>query len=296
MRLFLIKTVLRALAIMPLPVIHGLGCLLGWALTLVPNRLRRHTRANIKRCFPELDKARQRRLVRNSLAETGKAMLETGALWFRPGLQALQLVRRIEGHELVQAALEKGRGVILATPHLGAWEAAGLYGSATFNMTCLYRPLRFPELEELVRSARNRLGADYVPATPGGIRSLCKTLAQGGTVAMLPDQEPQPGAGVFAAFFNTPAWTMTLPARLANRYSAPVIFAWCERLRRGQGYILRFSAAPDEICSRDLKAATRAMNQAIEELVRQCPSQYQWGYRRFRTRPDGNHDFDSGSL
>jgi KDO2-lipid IV(A) lauroyltransferase len=287
MRLFLLKTVLRTVAVMPLPVIHSLGCLLGWTLALVPNRLRRDSCTNIKLCLPEQDPAHQRRLVRKSLAETGKAMLETGALWFRPGPQALQLIRRIEGHELVQAALEQGRGVILATPHLGAWEAAGLYGAATFNMTCLYRPLRIPELEGLVRSARNRLGANYVPATPGGIRSLCKTLEQGGTIAMLPDQEPRSGTGIFAAFFNSPAWTMTLLTRLASRSGAPVILAWCERLRRGQGYILHFSAAPDRVCSSNLKEATHAMNRAIEELVRQCPSQYQWGYRRFRTRPDG---------
>jgi len=287
MRLILIKTVLSAVAAMPLPVIHGLGCLLGWTLALVPNRLSRDTSTNIKLCFPELGKARQQRLVRKSLAETGKAMLETGALWFRPGLQALQLIRRTEGHELVHAALKKGRGVILATPHLGAWEAAGLYGASKFNMTCLYRPLRMTELEGLVRTARNRLGANYVPATPGGIRSLCKTLEQGGTIAMLPDQEPQSGAGMFAAFFNNPAWTMTLLARLASRSGAPVVFAWCERLRRGQGYILHFSAAPERVCSSDPKEATHAMNRALEELVRLCPSQYQWGYRRFRTRPDG---------
>lgn len=287
MRLLLVKYFLNAVGVLPLPVIHSLGWLLGWTLVLVPNQLRRDTGTNIKLCLPELDKAGQRRLVRNSLVETGKAMLETGALWFRPGVQALQLIRRIEGHELVQAALEKGRGVILATPHLGAWEAAGLYGAAEFNMTCLYRPLRIPELEGLVRTARNRLGANYVPATAGGIRSLCKTLEQGGTIAMLPDQEPQSGAGMFAAFFNSPAWTMTLPTRLAIRSGAPVVFAWCERLRRGQGYILHFSPAPDRVCSSDLKEATHAMNRALEELVRLCPSQYQWGYRRFRTRPDG---------
>lgn len=287
MRLFFIKIVLHAVAVLPLPVIHSLGCLLGWTLALVPNRLHRDTLTNIKLCLPELNPVRQRRLARKSLVETGKAMLETGALWFRHGPRALQLIRRIEGHELVQAALEQGRGVILATPHLGAWEAAGLYGAATFNMTCLYRPLRIPELEGLVRSARNRLGANYVPATPGGIRSLCNTLKQGGTIAMLPDQEPRSGAGIFAAFFNSPAWTMTLLARMASRSGAPVIFAWCERLRRGQGYILHFSAAPDQVCSRNLKQATHAMNRAIEELVRRCPSQYQWGYRRFRTRPEG---------
>ncbi len=295
MRLLLIKTTLHTLAFMPLPLLHALGVLLGRILDLVPNRLRRDTCTNIERCFPDLEQVRQRQLARDSLAETGKTLLEAGALWFRPGEQAVQLIRRVEGSEQVQDAREQGRGVILATPHLGAWEAAGLYGAATFKMTCLYRPLRIPELDGRIRDARNRLGAHYVPASTAGIRQLRKTLEQGGTVALLPDQEPQSNAGIFASFFNTPAWTMTLLARLAITTGAPVVFAWCERLPRGQGYTLHFSAAPQEISSPDLDTATHAMNQAIEALVRQCPSQYQWGYRRFRTRPDGNPGFYSKS-
>ena len=288
MHLFFVKMFLKASALLPLPVVHLLGVLTGWALFLVPNRLARDTRTNIRLCLPDLGRARQRRLARKSLVEAGKTLLETGALWLRSGPRALRLVRSVQGLELVQAGIEQGRGVILATPHLGAWEAAGLYGAATFNMTCLYRPLRIRELEELVQSARNRLGANYVPATEHGIRSVCKTLAQGGTVAMLPDQEPRPDTGGnFTAFFKTPALTMTLLARLANRTGAVVIFAWCERLSRGRGYALHFSTAPHDIYSPDLDAATLAMNRSIEGLIRTCPAQYQWSYRRFRTRPPG---------
>ncbi|UCC56198.1 MAG: lysophospholipid acyltransferase family protein [Gammaproteobacteria bacterium] len=288
MRLLFVKSFLTVSSWLPLPAIHLLGVFVGWVLILVPSRLSRDSRTNISLCLPTLDSGHQRRLVRKSLVETGKTLLETGALWLRPGPRALRLIRSVDGLEVVQAGVEQGRGIILATPHLGAWEAAGLYGAATFNMTCLYRPLRVRELEELVRSARNRLGAHFVPATGRGVRNVCKTLAQGGTVAMLPDQEPRPGAGaVFTPFFGTPARTMTLLARLANRTGAVVIFAWCERLSRGRGYVLHFSAAPHDISSPDLAVATLAMNRSIEELVRTCPEQYQWSYRRFRTRPAG---------
>jgi KDO2-lipid IV(A) lauroyltransferase len=288
MRLLLVKVFLRTAALLPLPAVHLLGILTGWALILVPNRLARDTRTNISLCLPNLDRVRQRQLARESLVETGKTLLETGALWLRSGPRALRLIRSVQGLEVVQAGMEQGRGIILATPHLGAWEAAGLYGAATFNMTCLYRPLRVKELEELVRSARNRLGANFVPATGRGIRRVCKTLAQGGTVAMLPDQEPRQGTGGnFTPFFGIPARTMTLLARLANRTGAVVIFAWCERLSWGRGYTLHFSAAPQDISSPDLSVATLAMNRSIEGLVRSCPAQYQWSYRRFRTRPAG---------
>jgi KDO2-lipid IV(A) lauroyltransferase len=121
-----------------------------------------------------------------------------------PGTAVLQLIRHVDGLEHIENAIAAGRGAILATPHLGAWEAAGLYCAARFNITCLYRPLRMPDLDSLVNQARSRAGGNYVPANGRGIRMLYRTLEEGGTVAMLPDQEPQAGTGVFAPFFGRP--------------------------------------------------------------------------------------------
>lgn len=286
-RILLITWVLRICSYLPLPLIHALGTVLGRVLLLVPNETTRITGTNIQHCFPEIDPPGQRRLVRQSLAETGKTLLESGALWLRPGTKALALIRKVEGRLLVDEALRRGRGVILLTPHLGAWEAAGLFGANTFNMSCLYRPLRVPELEGLVRHARSRLGACYVPATTAGIRKIIRRLEQGGTVAMLPDQEPRQGRGIFAPLFGIPAFTTTLPVRLSAKTGAPIVLAWCERLARGRGYCLHFLQPPDGVYSGDPGHAVCSLNAAIEMLVRKSPAQYQWSYRRFRTRPEG---------
>jgi KDO2-lipid IV(A) lauroyltransferase len=287
MRLFLIKSILTLCAYLPLPLIHGLGVLIGWGLILIPNRSRHDAAINIGLCYPELSRIQQRRLLRSCLIETGKTAIETSALWIRPGHRALKLIRKIDGAGLVEAALLGGDGVILATPHLGAWEEAGLYCAAHYNMTCLYRPLRIPELEELVRKARSRLGANYVPTTPSGIRALYRELEQGGAVAMLPDQEPHAGNGRFAPFFGIPAYTMVFLTRLAKKSGAPIVFVWCERLSWGRGYQLHFRPPPEAIYADDAATATAAVNQTVEGLIRDCPAQYQWGYRRFKTRPEG---------
>lgn len=291
MRLILIKSILYLCAYLPLPVIHAIGVCIGWGLFLLPNRSRQNSEINIALCWPELSARKQRALLRNSLKETGKTIIETSALWLRPGESALRLIRRVDGNELVEQAIANGSGAILATPHLGAWEAAGLYGSAQFSITCLYRPLKMPELETLVQTARNRLGGNYVPATSKGIRVIYKALDQGGVVAMLPDQEPQAGTGVFAPFFGVPAYSMVFLARLAARTNTPIIFAWCERLSWGRGYHLHFRAMPEGIDSDDIPSAVAATNQAVEKCVRECPEQYQWSYRRFKTRPDGEPSF-----
>jgi KDO2-lipid IV(A) lauroyltransferase len=287
MRRILIKFILISCSWLPLAVSHALGAVIGWCFMLIPNRVARDSQINIGLCLPELARAEQRRLVRQSLAETGKAIMETSALWMRRGEKALRLIHHVEGLDVALKAREAGNGLILATPHLGAWEAAGLYCAAAFRMTCLFRPLRMVELEKLVHDARSRLGANYVPATPRGIRKLFQAAGQGGTVAMLPDQEPGTGSGRFAPFFGIPAYSMTLLVRLSMRTGAPIVFTYCERLPRGRGYRLHFRAAPQEIYSMDTDAAVTAMNLAVEDLIRECPTQYQWNYRRFDKRPAG---------
>lgn len=291
MRSYLLWGLLLITAWLPLRLLHGIGSLAGNLLHALPNRLRAITARHIRQCFPELSATEQHRLVRASLIETAKTITEAGALWLRPGNRSLQLIRSVDGRELVDAALQKGRGVILATPHLGSWEAAGLYGAASFHMTCLYRPLRLVKLEQLVRNARARLGANYVTTTAAGIRAMYRTLEEGGTVALLPDQEPRAGTGVFAPFFGIAAWSGVLPARMTHRTGAPVVLAWCERLPRGRGYHLHFRAAPPGIDDPDPGVAAGAMNRAVEQLVRECPQQYQWGYRRFKQRPEGERPF-----
>jgi KDO2-lipid IV(A) lauroyltransferase len=291
MRPVLIKLILYSCAYLPLPVIHAIGVCIGWGLLLIPNRSRQTSEINIALCWPGLSAREQRALLRNSLKETGKTIIETSALWLRPGGNALRLIRRVDGNELVEQALAQGSGAILATPHLGAWEAAGLYGSAQFKISCLYRPLKMPELEHLVQTARNRLGGNYVPATAKGIRIIYKDLDQGGVVAMLPDQEPQAGTGIFAPFFGVPAYSMVFLARLAARADTPIIFAWCERLPWGRGYHLHFRATPETVHSDNIHTAVTAINQAVEDCVRECPEQYQWSYRRFKTRPDSLPSF-----
>jgi len=291
MKAIFIKINLYISAFLPLPVSHGLGFLTGWGLYLFPSHSRRITRINIGLCFPSLNASEQRKLVRKCLIEIGKTIFETGALWLRPGRNALRLIKKVQGSELVDMALAADKGVILVTPHQGAWEAAGLYCAARFEITCLYKPLKMQQLDALVTRARGRMGGHHVPANAGGIRILYKTLEQGNAVAMLPDQEPLGGTGVFAPFFGIPAYTMVFLGRLAAKSGAPIIFTWCERLSWGRGYHLYFRLAPASAHSPDTLEAASANNRVIEDFVRTNPAQYQWSYRRFRRRPKGEQEY-----
>ncbi|RMG29916.1 MAG: lipid A biosynthesis acyltransferase [Gammaproteobacteria bacterium] len=278
----------RACARLPLPLAHALGAALGWLLARVPNRTRRVAAINLARCFPELSPAARRRLLRRSLVEAGKTLTEVGALWTWPREALAPLVREIRGREAVDAALAAGRGVILATPHLGSWEMAGHVCGMEWGITSLYRPPRLQGVEAFMKAGREHLGARLVRTDRRGVRILYERLRAGGVVGILPDQEPGPEGGVFAPFFGHPAWTMVLLPRLARRTGAAVFVGYCERLPRARGYRLHIHPV-DAAAIRDADPGTAAaaLNRAVEACVRACPEQYQWGYRRFRTRPPG---------
>ncbi|QKT03397.1 lysophospholipid acyltransferase family protein [Ectothiorhodospiraceae bacterium 2226] len=292
MRARLISWALRALARLPLRAVHAVGAFGGWCLATFPNRQKRAARVNVDLCLPELPVVERRRLARRSLYETGKAGAEAAPLLLWEGARALELVREVRGEEHLQQAMDAGRGVLLAVPHLGCWEIVGLYCSPRYPMTSLYRSLKVPELEEVVRGGRERLGARLVTADARGVRAAAHALKRGELVAILPDQDPRRGAGVFVPFFGVPAKTMVLLPRLVHRTGAAVVFAYAERLPRGAGYRLCFTPpavaiAPDA----DIEAAAAAMNRGVEACVRALPEQYQWGYKRFRSRPPGETDF-----
>lgn len=287
MRIHLIRSLIWLISRLPLRINHALGGAIGWLLYWIPNPLHRVSRINLDLCLPELPAGHRRRILRRSLIETGKTAFEIGPLWTLPPERADKLIVDIRGRAPVDAALAAGRGLIIATPHLGSWEMAGHIGGREWGMINLYRPPRMPELERLMIEGRSHLGAQVVRTDAAGIRKLFETLRRGGAVGMLPDQDPGGSGGVFAPFFGIPANTMLLMSRLARKTGAALFIAYCERLPRARGYVLHVFPAPAAIADDDPVVAATAMNRAVEQCVRELPEQYQWNYRRFRTRPPG---------
>jgi Kdo2-lipid IVA lauroyltransferase/acyltransferase len=151
-----------------------------------------------------------------------------------------------------------------------------MYVAQRVPLTALYRPPRQRWLEPLMIRGRTRGGANVAPATLRGVRTLYKALQRGEAVGLLPDQAPQTGEGVWANFFGRPAYTMTLVRRLQKQTGAAVFFVFAERLSKGRGYVLHLEAYKGD------ELDETALNRAIEDMVRRCPTQYLWSYNRYK--------------
>lgn len=271
----------RFLSLCPLPVLHGAGWCLGWVSWLSSSRYRQRLWSH----------ARQARLqmgaVLTSIGQAGKMVAELPRLWFGRPVRV-----GWEGAAHIEAAHAHGRGIVFLTPHMGSFEITAQAYAQRFGelnpITVLFRPPRQAWLRAIVEQARQRPGLKTAPTTLAGVKQLIKALKAGETVGLLPDQVPPQGQGVWAPFFGRDAYTMTLSARLVHSCNAVLLLAWGERLSWGRGFIVHVrpfdgSDSPDAAAlpADPVEAATR-INQAMEQVIAECPSQYLWSYNRYK--------------
>ncbi|QEP43686.1 lipid A biosynthesis acyltransferase [Ectothiorhodospiraceae bacterium BW-2] len=280
----LTSALLRLYAVTPLPLAHLLGLLLGVLFYIVPNHHRQISAINLALCFPELSKMLHQWYLLLTLIETGKTLFETPILLLASKTRLRRMVRSVHQQQLADRAIAQ-QGVVMATFHLGAWEMAGAWCSLHYPMVTLYRPPRQQQLEQLIRDSRARFGARLVTLDSRGIRTSLQALKQGEMIGILPDQDPRQHGNLFAPLFGIDANTMTLYGRLVQKGGAAALFCTAERLSFGRGFRLHFSQPADISATESLAQITAALNRELERQIRTQPTQYQWSYKRFRTRP-----------
>lgn len=280
--LWLFRLLFRLFAMLPLAVLHSLGGALGWLVWALSPRYRAQFRANVAQAGLPFEVARP------AIAEAGRFVAELPKLWLRPASHSCLADVRVEGESHVVEAFARGRGVIFFGPHCGSFELgpqalAELYGP----VVAIYRPARKPWLAQFEQMARDRPKLTVLPASLSGIRLMHKTLKANQAVAMLTDQVPPQGLGLWVPFFGRPAYTMTLAARLALQSGAALLPVSCERLPRGRGYVLKIWPAVAGLQAPrgkpDLLHAVTLINRAIEAIVLSQPGQYLWAYARYKT-------------
>jgi len=271
----LLDPILRLCASLPLGLLHRLGSVLGWAIYGISPTYRRSLRANLERAG-----YRDPRVRRAAIAHAGQLVAETPALWLRPQERVAALVTEVRGIAAVDAARAAGKALLFLTPHMGCFEIAAQYAAQRMPMTVLYRAPKLAWLEPLMRAGRGRGGVRLAPADARGVREVLAALKRRGAAGFLPDQVPGEGEGEWAEFFGELAYTATLAPRLAQRAEVACFLAYAERLPRGAGYRLVLKPLPPPLPG---ETPVRHLNRALEDLVRECPGQYLWGYNRYKT-------------
>lgn len=277
----MLNLLFRLVAALPLRTVYVIGGFLGHVVYWLSPKYRRRVNENLK-----LAGYTDAAMRREAIAGAGRQGLETPWIWKRPRGDMVACTSFAD-IQLLDEALADRRTVIFLMPHLGCFEVTGQYYVAfrpearPRPMTVLYRVPRKSILRPIVEAGRAADGLHLAPAELRGVRMLMKAMKDREAVSILPDQVPSRGEGVWAPFFGRWAYTMTLPARLARQFDALVLFVYGERLAGGAGYRIHLRRLQEPLTG-DPAHDAAVVNRGLESLIRECPTQYLWGYNRYK--------------
>ncbi len=254
-------------------------------LEVAAPRLRRTAWRNFELAMPELDREGRARLLEGCWMNLAR-VIAMMAQFPRIGRHNVGEFIRYEGFENYAQAKARGRGILVATAHLGNWEfSAFAHALMTEPMAVVVRPLDNPLLDELATRYRTMSGNRVIGRGQDFLRPLVETLKCNGAVGILADQNVTADRGVFVDFFGRKACVDAGLARLAHRTGAAVLpgyALWSE----GEGrYVLHFE--PEITISGETLADTQAVHARLEAAIRRAPDQWLWIHRRWKTRPEG---------
>jgi KDO2-lipid IV(A) lauroyltransferase len=245
---------------------------------------------NLAIALPEIPAAERERILREEYRNLGWLLAEFCKM---PGYSREYASRFIqyEGLENYLAARERGKGVLVLTGHLGAWELSSFYHSlAGYPMGMVIRRLDNPLVDELTNRIRC-LHGNRVLHKDDFARGLIAAMRAGETVGILMDTNMTPPQGLFVPFFGVQACTASGLARVAQKTGAAVVpgfLLWEETERK---YVLRFY--PEVVLAStgnvedDAAENTARFTAVLERVIRDYPAQWLWMHRRWKTRPPG---------
>jgi Kdo2-lipid IVA lauroyltransferase/acyltransferase len=282
--------ILKGLGILPRPLARSVAVGATRILYLLLPKLKKTAQINLCIAFPDWSESQRNALIQKMLWNMGWMAAEF-ARFPKYTKQNIEQIVALDGHEHFLEAQRRGKGVLVLTGHIGAWElssfAHALYG---YPLHYMARPIENPRIDALVNRYRGLSGNQPIFKNESA-RALLKALKDAGTVGILADQNTMPEEAVFANFFGKLASTTTGIARLALHSKAAVVpgyAVWDESLKK---YRLRFEPPVELIQTgdpeRDILENTQKFTKVLEEIIRKYPDQWVWVHGRWNTRPVG---------
>ncbi len=278
---------MRLIAPLPLPLVRGMGWLLGHLLYALIRRRRAIVRINLQLCFPDLTSRQRAKMERQVFVKFAQAWLDRSWLWH--GSREL-LAKRLSITGDVQALQQETR-LVLFSPHFVGLDAGGVAITlAQLRPLCsIYSAQRNPVVDEWILQGRQRFGGLRLFARREGVREIAACVEAGEALYLLPDMDFGRHGTEFVPFFGINTATVTSLSRFARLCKARVITL--SNRMTPQGYEVSFSPIWADFPSRDAITDTARMNRELEALVQSMPDQYYWVHKRFKTRPTGEPSF-----
>ena len=285
-----LRSMVGVVGALPRGMARGVGAGIGAVAWRLLRRLRQVGMRNLAIAYPDKSVEGRRRILRGEYRSLGWQIGEFCKMRRYSAAEASEFIR-YDGLEEYLAAREKGKGVLVLTGHLGAWELSSFYHSLMgYPMSLVIRRLDNPRVDAFVNGIRS-LHGNRVIHKDDFARGLLTAMHRGETVGILMDTNMTPPQGVFVPYFGVEACTATALARVALKTGAAVLPGFLVWEAAEAKYVLRFGEELTLVrtgdAESDIVANTALFTATIETYVRRYPEQWLWVHRRWKTRPEG---------
>ncbi|MBF7690182.1 lysophospholipid acyltransferase family protein [Acinetobacter pollinis] len=279
---------LKIFRYIPLKALQNIAQACAWWLNRSPEKgMLRKVLINLKLVYPHLQEKEREKIAKQSVIKQCMSYAEFMKCWAMPPQWSINQVTTVHQLDVLTQALADPRGALIITPHLGTWEIMNAWVHQYGKPTIMYKPIKEKIMNDFVLHSREGLQSKLVPTDATGVKLLFKNLKEGGFSVILPDHVPHPSGGVIVPFFSIHTLTSTLASKMAQKTGCRLVGLSCFRKPDGQGFEVYCDALDNpNLYNKDIHIATTAMNEAIEEMIKRSPSDYMWGYKRFRHVPD----------
>ncbi len=243
------------------------------------------TLENLRHAFPDKTDVERRALAKKTYENMALAILEA-LLYGRVPLSVGDDALTFPNFHLIEKALAKGKGLLVATAHFGSWEMLGeMMVKKGLKLNAVVRPLKGALNAELMEN-RVKGGLGLIP--PGGaVQGIVDALNRNEVVVVLIDQGIAPSRAVFVPFFGRPAATSPALALAAQRCEATVMVGVAAREGERMHAMLEgpFPAPKTSRPDEDLVTHTATLTHELEKMIRRYPDQWLWLHRRWKHAP-----------
>jgi len=260
---------------------------------LTPLFLRAKTRESSGRCARVLGISYEQayKIITGAYVHFAKAAAEFARLPIM--VSDIKNLVRIHGEENLKAAMSRGKGVILATAHLGNWEyAAAWCAQSGYPINGLGTDQRDDRITSLIASLRSSGGTKALGKATD-LKAMFRALSAGEIIAVPIDQDAKL-SGIVSSFLGFPASTPIGAAKLAGKYGCAVLPAFCLRSQDGvtmDFYILPAMEGRGGISyGSDIQSSIDDLNAIISDWIKTYPDQWMWLYPRWESVERGMFD------
>lgn len=254
------------------------GAKFGRLVMRVDRKHRERAISNLQMAFPDWDPERVQQVALEMFEHFGRIGADFVHIPLRSKEQVLAS-STVDGIEHLEAAFAMGKGVIAITGHFGNWEWLGHWMAANgTELAVVARDANQGPIQDLLQNIRESAGT-VILSRGNAARGIFTRLRANKVVGILPDQNAR---DIYVPFFGKMCGTVVGPATFHERLGSPIVPIFA--IRQGpEKYRIVIKPMVQPVEGYELiEGMTRAVNNSIEEMIREVPSQWLWMHDRWK--------------